>query len=290
MNNGKTHAFFTWAHSSALVPPPVPLVLPEPKDNYTVPLDSSGLTPPWHRLYATDDKIRRGPAPVDLAPHDPVPAVQPQSSRRSFSSRFPRHLSASPNLFLRSPHDHLFTAPSNDWVRPDFVVKADDDSFVMLAELEARLRWELYEAKRDADLEKGPKDRDDHHSTTRSSTTDAGHTARSQSQSASETGAESTTIEPSSTLDVTKREFPEGMVLNRRDWSDGKGKNTIEGPLIYWGCKLIHFIPRTNTQGPFFRPCQVAFHGRRIIRALFAVGRICCHLSSAQGHDQGCRG
>lgn len=30
------------------------------------------------------------------------------------------------------------------WVRPDFVVKVDDDAFVMLAELEARLRLELH--------------------------------------------------------------------------------------------------------------------------------------------------
>lgn len=30
------------------------------------------------------------------------------------------------------------------WVRPDYVVKVDDDSFVMLAELEARLRLELH--------------------------------------------------------------------------------------------------------------------------------------------------
>lgn len=30
------------------------------------------------------------------------------------------------------------------WVRPDFIVKVDDDSFVMLAELEARLRVELH--------------------------------------------------------------------------------------------------------------------------------------------------
>lgn len=30
------------------------------------------------------------------------------------------------------------------WVRPDFVVKVDDDAFVMLAELEARLRLEMH--------------------------------------------------------------------------------------------------------------------------------------------------
>ncbi|KAI5121248.1 hypothetical protein M0805_002294 [Coniferiporia weirii] len=36
------------------------------------------------------------------------------------------------------------------WVRPDFVVKVDDDSFVMLAELEARLRVELHTKTRPA--------------------------------------------------------------------------------------------------------------------------------------------
>ncbi|KAI0375052.1 hypothetical protein BV20DRAFT_934269 [Pilatotrama ljubarskyi] len=40
--------------------------------------------------------------------------------------------------------DQLMHSPPRPWVRPDFVVKADDDSFVMLAELEARLRVELY--------------------------------------------------------------------------------------------------------------------------------------------------
>lgn len=34
-----------------------------------------------------------------------------------------------------------------DWVRPDYVIKADDDSFVMLAELEARLGVEHYKAR-----------------------------------------------------------------------------------------------------------------------------------------------
>ena len=34
---------------------------------------------------------------------------------------------------------------AREWVRPDFVVKVDDDSFVMLAELEACLRVALHE-------------------------------------------------------------------------------------------------------------------------------------------------
>ena len=46
---------------------------------------------------------------------------------------------------ILAPHDPapLHEAPSH-WVRPDFVVKADDDSFVMLAELEARLRVKMH--------------------------------------------------------------------------------------------------------------------------------------------------
>lgn len=43
-------------------------------------------------------------------------------------------------------HDPPHAAVS-PWVRPDYVVKADDDSFVMLAELESRLRVELDEAQ-----------------------------------------------------------------------------------------------------------------------------------------------
>lgn len=49
-----------------------------------------------------------------------------------------------------APHDPYMAwhdiASSNpkSWVRPDYVVKVDDDSFIMLAELEARLRLELH--------------------------------------------------------------------------------------------------------------------------------------------------
>ncbi|KAF8213074.1 hypothetical protein K438DRAFT_1706645 [Mycena galopus ATCC 62051] len=53
--------------------------------------------------------------PPPLAPHDPIQAHQDRASGRPVP-----------------------------WVRPDYVVKVDDDSFVMLAELEARLRVELH--------------------------------------------------------------------------------------------------------------------------------------------------
>lgn len=41
------------------------------------------------------------------------------------------------------------------WVRPDYVVKTDDDSFVMLAELEARLRVELHKDPEEVRLQNG---------------------------------------------------------------------------------------------------------------------------------------
>ncbi len=96
MNDGKTHAFFSWAANNSWVPP---LYF----DNFdNVPTNFTYLN-------ATN------PAPT-LALHDPVHAHR----------------------------DQLDSLSPRPWVRPDFVVKADDDSFVMLAELEARLRVELY--------------------------------------------------------------------------------------------------------------------------------------------------
>ena len=54
-----------------------------------------------------------------------------------------------------APHDPLYArqdrafgpSAAREWVRPDFVLKVDDDSFVMLAELEARLRVALHEKR-----------------------------------------------------------------------------------------------------------------------------------------------
>ena len=41
-------------------------------------------------------------------------------------------------------HRDQLTGNPKPWVRPDFIIKADDDSFVMLAELEAHLRVEMH--------------------------------------------------------------------------------------------------------------------------------------------------
>ncbi|KAJ7225538.1 glycosyltransferase family 31 protein [Mycena pura] len=58
----------------------------------------------------------RSVPPPPLSPHDPILVRQEKASGK-----------------IQKP-----------WVRPDYVVKMDDDSFVMLAELEARLRVELH--------------------------------------------------------------------------------------------------------------------------------------------------
>ncbi|KAJ1305282.1 hypothetical protein OPQ81_000307 [Rhizoctonia solani] len=86
MNEGKTHAYFSWAHERALVPPP------------------------------------------------------------RHNSGFEANTTDTPTIFPR--HDPSLS--TSDWVKPDYVVKADDDSFIMLAELEARLRIEYSKARVEA--------------------------------------------------------------------------------------------------------------------------------------------
>jgi hypothetical protein len=64
---------------------------------------------------------------------------------RQFS--YSNHTALPPSF---APHDpvqvweNVHSSKPRPWVRPDYVVKVDDDSFVMLAELESRLRVELY--------------------------------------------------------------------------------------------------------------------------------------------------
>jgi hypothetical protein len=123
MNNGKTHAYIDWAHKNALVPPPSTMHPHPHHSNHTLfspyPEGNQPYTTATQREHFPSFAANHhGPAPA-LAPHDP------------------------------HPHDSEPTTQA-DWVRPEFVVKADDDAFVMLAELEARLRLEWYGAINDA--------------------------------------------------------------------------------------------------------------------------------------------
>ncbi|TCD71562.1 hypothetical protein EIP91_008943 [Steccherinum ochraceum] len=66
--------------------------------------------------------------------------TRPELSYANITSPPPPLASHDP---LHAHKDHAI-GERRPWVRPDFVVKADDDSFLMLAELEGRLRVELH--------------------------------------------------------------------------------------------------------------------------------------------------
>ena len=116
MNAGKSHAYFTWASSNALVPAPA------------TTLPSSPVNNPFTFSYSN----ATFPAPP-LADHDPIQLWQDRAS------------------------GHM-----RPWVRPDFVVKADDDAFVMLAELESRLRVRLNDEVKPEPIGNPPYDDDDY--------------------------------------------------------------------------------------------------------------------------------
>lgn len=77
-----------------------------------------------------------------------VPPLYPTASDTPLPQfSYSNYTATPPSL---APHDpfaaweNIQSGQVRSWVRPDFVVKVDDDSFVMLAELEARLRVELH--------------------------------------------------------------------------------------------------------------------------------------------------
>ncbi|KIJ22989.1 glycosyltransferase family 31 protein [Sphaerobolus stellatus SS14] len=60
-----------------------------------------------------------------------------------------------------APHDPHFPSTSAvSWVRPDYVAKVDDDAFVMLAELEGRLRVALHQAVEEQHMQQNSKSTD----------------------------------------------------------------------------------------------------------------------------------
>ena len=65
----------------------------------------------------------------------------------SYSNVTSPMLSLAPHDPIHAWRDRRSSSLAQDWVRPDFVVKVDDDSFVMLAELEARLRVALHDQR-----------------------------------------------------------------------------------------------------------------------------------------------
>lgn len=107
------------------------------------------------------------------------------------------------------------------WVRPDFIIKVDDDSFVMLAEIEARLRVELHTKLRstyeNAPNQAGqikPEDTYDERS-------EADPVSASASESSA--GADATTTGPTR------------MLRARPPQEHASVPSPADDPLIYWG-------------------------------------------------------
>lgn len=80
-----------------------------------------------------------------------VPSVPTNSTFRTPAPSFSysnttagKHIPLAKHDPLVVQQEWLQTGEQTPWVRPDYVVKVDDDSFVMLAELETRLRVELH--------------------------------------------------------------------------------------------------------------------------------------------------
>ncbi|KAG6851079.1 hypothetical protein H0H93_002971 [Arthromyces matolae] len=119
---------------------------------------------------------------------------------------YSNHTASPPALASHdSPHawQDQFTETPQSWVRPDYVVKADDDSFVMLAELEARLRVELYTK---------PK-------TTHGRSPDFPNMVRTEV--------------PASSYNTTTRN--EAQAIDKSEQTLNIAPQVVDDPLIYWG-------------------------------------------------------
>ncbi|KAF8342849.1 uncharacterized protein EI90DRAFT_3030431 [Cantharellus anzutake] len=190
-NSGRTHAFVQWAHTNAFVPPPDPSSNQSYSAKHPSPYDwqyshKRAAIPLSGTLFPSFDDGRR-PAPLPPAPHDPRTANT-----------------------------------STEWVRPQFFVKAEDDSFVMLTELEARLRLEWYEALSDVTNEAGTAGSSGHREA-------LPKTKLPMTSSAVQLPQRSTTwiaAEAQSTSSVT--------AFGYDSYKSQGGKKSID-PMIYWG-------------------------------------------------------
>lgn len=111
------------------------------------------------------------------------------------------------------------------WVRPDFVVKADDDAFVMLAELESRLRVRLHDEVK-SNPSGTPSQGDDGPN---SDTSPKGDKGTSSYSSPSFTGAVRVPVEDSIV------DHPVPTVSYPLPHEASPPKKVEDDPLIYWG-------------------------------------------------------
>jgi hypothetical protein len=134
----------------------------------------------------------------------PVYTEHTQTSRFSYSN----YTSSPPVLASHDPVHawrDLDSPNPRFWVRPDYVVKMDDDSFVMLAELEARLRLELHK----------PDDE-----------------TRASSRAEQHFGWNG----PNDTND--------SVLIGKRSWMTSKWVDSSADPLVYWGYLVTNRLHR----------------------------------------------
>ena len=113
-------------------------------------------------------------------------------------------------------------------MRPQYVIKADDDSFVMLSELEARLRLEWYTALEEA-VSLTPSDSAADWDPSRTAPANSSPTkvpVRMPQGSTSHM-----LMKAPSTAAITRYWAPESAM-------NEEGVKSID-PMVYWGCKFI---------------------------------------------------
>jgi len=139
-----------------------------------------------------------------------VPPVYARTTVPAPRFSYSNYTTSPPSL---APHDSSLARRDQDqgrskpWVRPDYVVKVDDDSFVMLAELESRLRLELHVNAR-------------HHT----------HGAAPYTSSAFRIQDASVTILSGNTSTESLSSHHDPLSPRSSSWTDSS-----HDPLIYWG-------------------------------------------------------
>ena len=96
-------------------------------------------------------------------PVTPFPSSSSSSMSNPFSFSYSNATFPAPFLANHDPiqiWQERTSGHTRPWVRPDFVVKADDDAFVMLAELESRLRVRLHDEVKPEPVGNPPHDDD----------------------------------------------------------------------------------------------------------------------------------
>lgn len=125
MNSGKTHAFFSWAADHAMVPD-----WTYPSIESDVPNAEEPSTPNAHLRTRRLQRISRGQS-QNILPGDHHRQLAADALAEESSAD-----ATGPSVRAKPWSTPVYQGER----RPDYIVKADEDSFIVLGELERRLR------------------------------------------------------------------------------------------------------------------------------------------------------